>query len=214
MACKWAMRIDAAKVSITASAEVATRLKPITLELPDLVAEAGELQASVAEDFDPIMAAKVTARLTGLTDILKKVTGLFDTSFNFSNLSEKEKFAKFKYQIRKFVTEQVKVIRELSEKEVEDVIFFFGSMISHVHMRRGITISKLRTQVNFVHKCLYNYSHKKLSQLMSQEGFKHVLEDFVHNGGFEIVLNSEETMMKHQDAYKEAVNALLLKCQE
>jgi hypothetical protein len=76
--------IDAAKVSITASAEVATRLKPITLELPDLVAEAGELQASVASDFDPIMAAKVTARLTGLTDILKQVTGLFDTSFNFS----------------------------------------------------------------------------------------------------------------------------------
>lgn len=138
----------------------------------------------------------------------------FDTSFNFSGLSDKEKFAKFKYQIRKFVTEQIKIVRGLSDKEVEDVIFFFGSMISHVHMRRGITISKLRTQVNFVHKCLYNYSHKKLSQLMSQEGFKYVLEDFVVNGGFEIVLNSEETMLKQQDAYKEAVDTLLLKCQE
>jgi len=78
--------IDAAKVSIQACGEVATKLKPITLEIPDLLSMAGELSASVTSDFssDPILGAKVTARLTGLTDIFKQVSGLFDTSFNFS----------------------------------------------------------------------------------------------------------------------------------
>jgi hypothetical protein len=76
--------IDAAQISLTASADVATKLKGISVEVPDLITEAGDLTASVTSDFDPIMAAKVTARLTGLTNILKETTGLFDTSFNFT----------------------------------------------------------------------------------------------------------------------------------
>lgn len=76
--------IDAAKVALQASAELATKLKPIALEAPDLVAEAAELQASVTADFDPIMAVKVTARITGLADVLKQVTGVFDASFDFT----------------------------------------------------------------------------------------------------------------------------------
>lgn len=138
----------------------------------------------------------------------------FDSIYNFSSMDNTEKFTQFKDLIKKFVTEEMEISKELNEKELEDAIFFFGSMISHVHMRRGITISKMRTQVNFVHKCLYNYSHKKLSQLMQNEGFKHVLGDFVKFDGLDVVLNSEETMLKQQDLYKVAASELLLKAQE
>jgi len=138
----------------------------------------------------------------------------FDSIYNFSSMDNKDKFAQFKTLVKKFVTEEMQISKDLSEKEVDDVVFFIGSMISHVHMRRGITISKMRTQVNSVHKCLYTYSHKKLSQLMQQEGFKYVLEDFVKFDGLDVVLNSEETMLKQQDLYKEAATELLLKAQE
>ena len=101
----------------------------------------------------------------------------------------------------------MKLSSELNNQELEDAIFAFGSMISNIHMRRGIKISRLRTQVNFIHNCLYNYSHKK-SQQMLQGGFKHILKDFIQHEGIEIVLNSEETMLKQQDVYREAVNSL------
>jgi hypothetical protein len=76
--------IDAGKISLTAVADTATKLKAISGEAPDLITEAGELSTSCTADFDPIMAAKVTARLTGLTNILKEASGLFDTSFSFT----------------------------------------------------------------------------------------------------------------------------------
>ena len=138
----------------------------------------------------------------------------FDSCYGFSQLNDNDKFTQFKGLIRKYVTEQLSICKQLSKEEVEDVIFFFGSMISHIHMRRGITISKLRTQVNFVHKCLYNYSHKKLNQLMQNEGLKFVLEDFISNDGFEVILNGEETMLKQEETYREAAKDLLLKVKE
>lgn len=138
----------------------------------------------------------------------------FDSLYGFSNLSDKEKFAQFHELVRKFVTQEMKGCKDLAAPELEDAILFFGSMISHIHMRRGITVSKIRTQVNSVHKCLYSYSHKKLSQLMKQQGFKFVLGDFAYHGGIDIVLNSEETMLKQQDLYRDACEALLQKCQE
>jgi hypothetical protein len=138
----------------------------------------------------------------------------FDSMFNFTSMSDKEKFANFQLLIRKFVTQEMKATRNLTEEEQEEAILFFGSMISHVHMRRGITVSKMRTQVNFVHKCLYNYSHKKLSQLMQQGGFKFILDDFVNFDGIEVVLNSEETMLKQPDLYRDACQELLLTAQE
>lgn len=84
----------------------------------------------------------------------------FDSLYNFSGMDDKTRFAKFHGLVRKYVTEEMRVSADLTEEELESTIFFFGSMISHVHMRRGITISKLRTQVNSVYKCMYNYSHK------------------------------------------------------
>lgn len=138
----------------------------------------------------------------------------FDSMFNFTTLNDKDKFANFHQLIRRFVTKEMKGTRNLSAQDQEEAILFFGSMISHVHMRRGITVSKIRTQVNFVHKCLYNYSHKKLSQLMENEGFKFILDDFVNYDGIEVVLNSEETMLKQQDLYRDACRSLLLKAQE
>lgn len=138
----------------------------------------------------------------------------FDSMFSFTSMSDKEKFANFQLLIRKFVTQEMKATRTLTEEEQEEAILFFGSMISHVHMRRGITVSKMRTQVNFVHKCLYNYSHKKLSQLMQQGGFKFILDDFVNFDGIEVVLNSEETMLKQPELYREACRDLLLRAQE
>lgn len=136
----------------------------------------------------------------------------FDSFCNFSELDDKEKFAKFHELIRKYVIQEMKLSTELNEQELEDAIFAFGSMISHIHMRRGIKISKLRTQVNFIHKCLYNYSHKK-SQQMLQGGFKYILKDFIQQGGIDIVLNSEETMLKQKEIYKDAVNSLYLTSQ-
>ncbi|CAI2372384.1 unnamed protein product [Moneuplotes crassus] len=138
----------------------------------------------------------------------------FDSLYDFSSLSDKEKFQQFHELVRKYVTQEMGICENLTTAELEDTILFFGSMISHIHMRRGITVSKIRTQVNSVHKCLYSYSHKKLSQLMKQGGFKFVLEDFVHHEKIDIVLNSEETMLKQQDLYRDACVALLLKCQE
>mmetsp|Transcript_8887 Transcript_8887/g.7869 ORF Transcript_8887/g.7869 Transcript_8887/m.7869 type:complete len:361 (+) Transcript_8887:45-1127(+) len=138
----------------------------------------------------------------------------FDSLFSFSTLTDKEKFANFHEFVRKYVTEEMKGTKNLSDDDKEVAILFFGSMISHVHMRRGITISKIRTQVNFVHKCLYNYSHKKLSQLIKQGGFKFILDDFVNYDGIDVVLNSEETMLKDQDFYRDTCESLLLKAQE
>lgn len=138
----------------------------------------------------------------------------FDSMSNFTSLSDKEKFANFHMLIRKFVTQEMRGTRNLPAEDQEEAILFFGSMISHVHMRRGITVSKVRTQVNFVHKCLYNYSHKKLTQLMNQQGFKFILDDFVNHDGIEVVLNSEETMLKQQDLYRDACRELLFKAQE
>lgn len=136
----------------------------------------------------------------------------FDSFCNFSELDDKEKFAKFHELIRKFVLQQMKLSAELNEQQLEDAIFAFGSMVSHIHMRRGIKVSKLRTQVNFIHKCLYNYSHRK-SQQMLQGGFKYILKDFIQQGGIDIVLNSEETMLKQKDVYREAVDSLYLTSQ-
>lgn len=84
----------------------------------------------------------------------------FDSLYNFSGMDDKTRFAKFHGLVRKYVTEEMRVSSDLTEEELENTVFFFGSMISHVHMRRGITVSKLRTLVNSVYKCLYNYSHK------------------------------------------------------
>lgn len=134
----------------------------------------------------------------------------FDSVTSFSTLSDKDKFAYFHELVRTFVTRELKSTKGLSEEEIEDTIFFFGSMISHIHMRRGIQISKQRTQVNFVHKCLYNYSHKKLTQLIAYGGFRQVLRDFVKFGGLEVVINSEETLSKNQDVYKKAADELFI----
>ena len=138
----------------------------------------------------------------------------FDSVTGFSSLSDKEKFANFHDLVRTFVTKELESTNGLTSEEIEDTIFFFGSMISHIHMRRGIKISKQRTQVNFVHKCLYNYSHKKLAQLIAYGGFKQVLKDFVKYGGLEVVINSEETFSKNQDVYRKAAEELFYSAQE
>lgn len=138
----------------------------------------------------------------------------FDSVTGFSMMPDVEKFARFNELIRNYVTEELKSIGKLNSEEIDETIFFFGSMISHIHMRRGIKVSKQRTQVNFVHKCLYNYSHKKLAQLMTHGGFKHVLRDFVNFGGIDVVINSEETLAKNQDVYKSAAEELFLSTQE
>ena len=75
---------QAAQIALAASAKAATDLKGIGAEVPDLITEGADLSASVATDFDPITAAKVTARLTGLTSIFKEASALFDASFNFT----------------------------------------------------------------------------------------------------------------------------------
>jgi hypothetical protein len=138
----------------------------------------------------------------------------FETFSGFSAMPDSQRFAKFHQLIREYILSEFKSLSDLSEQELNDTIFFFGSMISHIHMRRGIKVSKQRTQVNFVHKCLYNYSHKKLAQLMTQGGFKHVLRDFVNFGGIDVVIKGEETLAKNQDVYKTSAEELLLKTQE
>lgn len=137
----------------------------------------------------------------------------FDSIFGFSSFSKKEKFSSFHELVREYITKEMKTTATLTQAEQEEAMFFFGSMISHIHMRRGITISKKRTQVNSVHKCLYNYSHKKLAQLIEVGGFKFILEDFVTNG-LDVVLNGEETMLKQQEVYREACETLFLKTQQ
>lgn len=138
----------------------------------------------------------------------------FETFTGFGAMPDKQRYAEFQQLIRKFVMAEFKSLNGLSEQQIEDTIFFFGSLISHVHMRRGIKVSKQRTQVNFVHKCLYNYSSKKLAQLMAFEGFEHVIRDFIQFGGIDVVIQGEETLAKNQDVYKTAAEELLLKCQQ
>jgi len=134
----------------------------------------------------------------------------FELATNFSALSDKEKFSNFHELIKCFVEKHFKMLNDLSGQDIEDTIFFFGSMVSHVHMRRGITVSKQRTEVNLVHKCLLNYSQKKLAQLISGGGFKHVLRHFLKFGGLDVVINGEDTMTKNQDLYKHAAEELFL----
>ena len=138
----------------------------------------------------------------------------FETFTGFAAMPDKQRYAEFQQLIRKYVMAEFKSLDGLSEQQIEDTIFFFGSLISHVHMRRGIKVSKQRTQVNFVHKCLYNYSSQKLAQLMAFEGFEHVIRDFVQFGGIAVVVQGEETLAKNQDVYKAAAEDLLLKVQQ
>jgi len=45
---------------------------------------------------------------------------------------------------------------------------------------------------------------------MKQGGLKYILRDFVEFGGIDVVLNSEETMLKQQETYKDAARSLYL----
>lgn len=198
--------------------------KPTDSESTEVKSESNaDVNAEVEELFIPREPTKTKQDLSKRGDVVNKTLlrsikryyfSEFDTTYSFSALDEKEKFAQFHELVHKYITEEMDVAKTLSAEELEQAKFFFGSMISHVHMRRGITVSKQRTQVNFVHKCLYNYSHKKLSQLMQQEGFKFIIEDFVKFGGLEVVLNSEETIERQQDLYRDAAENLLLRAQE
>jgi hypothetical protein len=123
----------------------------------------------------------------------------FDSIYKFTSLTDKEKFANFHQLIRLFVTQEIQGTRHLSAEDQEEAILFFGSMISHIHMRRGITVSKVRTKVNFYHKCLYSYSHKKLSQLMIQDGFKLILDDFVSNNGIKVAFNRKKLCLSNKN---------------
>lgn len=150
--------------------------------------------------------------------ILRSMKRYYYNRFNefsgFGKLSNKEKFSQFHKLVSDFVKTEIVSLNGLTEEQMEETVFFFGSMLSYTHMRRGITNSKRRTQVNFVHKCLYNYSHKKLAQLMSYIGFEFVLRDFVRFGGIDMVIENEETLSKNSGHYKQAAEDLFLRTQE
>lgn len=74
--------IDAAKTAITRLVVSAKKLKALSVEAPDLVKDGAALVESAPNDIqNPVTSAKVVAKITGISDQLKKVAGLFDVSF-------------------------------------------------------------------------------------------------------------------------------------
>lgn len=127
--------------------------------MEELLSESQKTSGAIKEPKDFSVRKDVVTK-TLLRSIKRYYTSEFDSFCEFSSLEENEKFSRFHELIRNYVMTVMKSTVGLTGEELESTILFFGSIISHIHMRRGLKTSKLRTLVNSVHKCLYNYSHK------------------------------------------------------
>jgi len=55
-----------------------------------------------------------------------------------------------------------------------------------------------------MYDCLYKYSHKKLDKILHCIFFSFLFRDYVETGGFQKMIDSDETLNKNKEAYKEA----------
>lgn len=80
---------------------------------------------------------------------------------------------------------------------------FIEIMISPIMSKKKLRSKTEKAMYMNFYSCLYQYSHTKLYDLLKSPQLKFLLLDYFRDG-MDVMINTDETLKKNPDVYKEA----------
>lgn len=78
-----------------------------------------------------------------------------------------------------------------------------ASMLLRNIAKKYVMIKMVKRQYSCYYDVVYKYSHKKMSKLLELRSFRMLFQHFTSSGGFEKMLEEDETLKANSDNYRE-----------
>ena len=143
---------------------------------------------------------------TLLRSLKKFLTEKFNQKTEFLSLNVKEKYEKFRFLLKDFVTWYYVDILSDNNKQnydelVENIYFYVGIMTYPSLIKRYV---KKKEHIKFkklYYECAYKYSHSKLDRLFIDPTLKLIFQHYYDSGAASEMIEKDETLSKRKGAY-------------